>query len=824
MIEIPDPATLGIGATITVSVVDYYIDLQAPPYIHLTAAFDHAAAPVQLVTIAGRMQEGTLVFFDIAQERFGMRLLNSEEVLEYDINSIKSLKLLSAYAVSDPADSSGSHQLLPLKHNARKFHVDFNDGSIVEGKTLGSRVDKNGIHFYWLVENEGAPSHCHHYFVSNQAVQQYLIGDRIGAVLVDAASISGNDLTHALGEQQKSRTARIGEYLLSHQVVDSDALEEALAKQKAMPYLRLGEILLSEDLITASQLEYALKEQKRHVSMPLGELLISKGLLSRSQLQQSLARKMGIPFVNLKEFVIEPDMLKRVSATIAFRFNVIPLYQHESKLIIAIENPLNWEVIEGVRFALGCTIDAVMASHADITWALQFYYSAEDINELELNLPELDQADDARYDMQEFARSESEAVSDNVVVRIVDKIILDAIRRKVSDIHIEPGIGNQKVLVRFRKDGTLSNYYKFPSKYSAAIISRVKVMARIDISQRYKPQDGKIRFKHSGRHDIELRVATIPTSSNIEDVVIRLLAPGKALPLTSIGLNSWQLDRILDLTSRPNGLFLVCGPTGSGKTTTLHAVLGQLNTPEKKIWTAEDPVEITQPGLRQVSINPKLGTNFDSVIRAFLRADPDIIMIGEIRDKETADIAIEASLTGHLVLSTLHTNSAVETVVRLLDIGMDEFNFADSLRGVLSQRLVKSLCASCKTPYLAHNDELQMLASEYLREGGAASEDGATEQLITQWREEYFGGKDIRLFRATGCNECLETGYRGRIGIYELLEGSASIKKLILEKASTVVLQQEAQAHGMRSIKQDGIDKVISGLTDYAQIRVLGRA
>lgn len=487
--------------------------------------------------------------------------------------------------------------------------------------------------------------------------------------------------------------------------------------------------------------------------------------------------------------------------------------------MIAIENPLNWEAIEAARFTLDVSLDAVMASHEDINWALQFYYSAEDIHELD-DVADTDDQDD-HYDMHEFAARESEEISENVVVRIVNRIILDAYRRKASDIHIEPGIGGHNLLVRFRKDGTLSNYYKFPAKYSSAIVSRIKVMAKLDISQRHKPQDGKIRFKHAGNDDIELRIATLPTNGNVEDVVIRLLASGKTLPITGIGLGTEHLDKILDLTSRPNGLFLVCGPTGSGKTTTLHAVLGNLNTAERKIWTAEDPVEITQRGLRQVSINEKTGATFGLIIRAFLRADPDIIMIGEIRDKETAEIAIEASLTGHLVLSTLHTNSAVETVVRLLEIGMDEFNFADALRGVLSQRLVKALCPSCKTPYVAHADELHMLACEYLRDSTQEVNSEATSRLIDQWRDEHFGGMDIRLFKAPGCHECMDTGYRGRIGIYELLEGTPAIKKLILEKASTVDIQQHARTMGMRSIKQDGIGKVIRGLTDYSQIRVL---
>jgi hypothetical protein len=321
---------------------------------------------------------------------------------------------------------------------------------------------------------------------------QYEIGEKIGSVLINDNSITQNELNAALQDLDKAKVNRIGDYLVYHQVVNSDDLEAALERQKSIPNLRLGEILMSEDMITESQLDFALKEQKRNVKTPLGELLISKGVISREQLQKSLAQKLGVPFVNLKEFVIDPDILKTIPASLAFRFNVIPLYEFENKLVIAIENPLDWESMESIRFGINRNIDAVMASHEDITWALQFYFSADDIAEIELNLEDQDENQDQTYDLHEFSRVESTEVSENIIVRIVNKIIIDANRQKASDIHIEPGMGDQKVLVRFRKDGTLINYYKFPGKYRSAIVSRIKVMAHLDISIRFIPQDGKI--------------------------------------------------------------------------------------------------------------------------------------------------------------------------------------------------------------------------------------------------------------------------------------------------------------------------------------------
>ena len=362
--------------------------------------------------------------------------------------------------------------------------------------------------------------------------------------------------------------------------------------------------------------------------------------------------------------------------------------------------------------------------------------------------------------------------------------------------------------------------------YRAVFVSRIKVMAHLDISNKNKPQDGKINFRHFAPIDVELRVATIPTAGGIEDVVIRLLSGGKCMPVNAIGLSSNNLDRLLDGVSRPYGLFLVCGPTGSGKSTTLHSVLNYLNETERKIWTAEDPVEITQPGLRQVEVNDKVGMTFAAAMRAFLRADPDIIMVGEMRDHETASTAVEASLTGHLVLSTLHTNSAAESIIRLLDMDMDPFNFADAMIGVLSQRLTKTLCTSCKKPYVPEMRELEFLAAEYCSEAipdgsrSAATNEEVAAQ-IEVWRKDFTQKGEFTLYKAPGCMDCLDTGYRGRMGIHELLMNNSEIKKMILRRAPAAEVHIAAIKDGMHTRKQDGIEKILLGYTDYTQIRTL---
>ena len=348
---------------------------------------------------------------------------------------------------------------------------------------------------------------------------------------------------------------------------------------------------------------------------------------------------------------------------------------------------------------------------------------------------------------------------------------------------------------------------RIPAAYRRAIVSRLKIMANLDISERRKPQDGKIRYKLAKDREIELRVATLPTAGNNEDVVLRLLTAKETMPLEAMDFPADVLQTVKELSEHPHGIFLCVGPTGSGKTTTLHAVLKHINTDERKIWTAEDPIEVTQEGLRQVQVHPKIGFTFASAMRAFLRADPDVIMIGEMRDKETADIAIEASLTGHLVMSTLHTNSAVETVTRLLDMGCDSFNFADAMLGILAMRLCKRICSYCKEEYHPTQQEFDELVQGY----GARQ----WEKLGVTYTE------DLRLCRGKGCEVCNQTGFKGRVALHELLVGSEEIKNLIQSRARTAEILSVAIRDGMVTLLQDGIQKVLKGLTTYRQVRAV---
>jgi type II secretory ATPase GspE/PulE/Tfp pilus assembly ATPase PilB-like protein len=402
-------------------------------------------------------------------------------------------------------------------------------------------------------------------------------------------------------------------------------------------------------------------------------------------------------------------------------------------------------------------------------------------------------------------------------------LIIQAHTEGVSDIHVESQPGREKIRIRFRKDGALRLHLELPHNYRNALIARIKIMCDLDISERRKPQDGKINFaKYSPGHKIELRVATIPTHNGLEDVVMRVLASAKPLPLDSLGLSPRNLAALRSAVERPYGMVLCVGPTGSGKTTTLHSALSHINVPERKIWTAEDPIEITQPGLRQVQVNAKIDWTFARALRAFLRADPDVIMVGEVRDAETAHIAVEASLTGHLVLSTLHTNSAPETVTRLLDMGMDPFNFADSLLAVLAQRLVRRLCGACRVERPLTPDEQEELLNDYLHAAPAGDPQFSRDSVRADWLRRFGkptpGGR-LMHYHAPGCELCNHTGHKGRAGVHELMTMSRDLRHLIQTGARAEELQNQALRDGMRSLRQDGIEKVLAGITSIDEVR-----
>ena len=523
-----------------------------------------------------------------------------------------------------------------------------------------------------------------------------------------------------------------------------------------------------------------------------------------------MAQKLGIPEVSVRRFPVDPQAIRKIPENIARSRRVVPLCFNAGALAVAMENPLDHAVVQELTVLSRHKIDAVLASPEEISEGLELYYGAVWATMDEM----LTSAGGAGASMADAGRADAVTEADGALVRVVNKILTEAYRQKASDIHIEPRRDGSSS-VRFRKDGALENYMTMPANFRSALVSRLKIMASLDISEKRKPQDGRIDFSKFGPFGFSLRMVTIPTTEGAECVTLRILTQARPLPLDELGMEADALADLRAIADAPHGLLLVSGPTGSGKTTTLHSVLAYLNTADKKIWTAEDPIEITQDGLTQVQINSKIDWTFAAALRSFLRADPDVIMVGEMRDTETATIGVSAALTGHLVLSTVHTNSACETVMRLTDMGLDPFSFADSLKGVVAQRLVRAL-DDCKVRYEPSLDDMQQLAREYLGGGSA----GDISALLAHWHGLYAGaGGKFVLHRESGCEACSHKGFRGRVGIHEVLSITPEIHRLIQTRSPLAGLLSEARAGGLRTLKQDGILKVLQGKTTIGQVR-----
>jgi type II secretory ATPase GspE/PulE/Tfp pilus assembly ATPase PilB-like protein len=585
----------------------------------------------------------------------------------------------------------------------------------------------------------------------------------------------------------------------------SDMLGIALYNQKRMAAKGKNskfDYLLETHILTQKELDKAAAHAKQRKE-DIETVLMKEFKVSKKDIGKSLSRFYDLPFVEFnKNMPIPGDLLVGIKVPFMRNNLWVPLRIDDGIILIAVDNPNNLQKIDEIKTLFkGKKLKFCVSLKQDILDCIGLFTQDEkELAEIDDILSQLEE------EAEEIEEGEGLDETDNAVVQLVNKIVLDAHARGASDIHIEPYHGKQNTEVRIRVDGNCYLYQTIPYNYRSAVISRIKIMSDLDIAERRKPQDGKIKFRKYGGKDIELRVATVPTQGGLEDVVMRILASGEPLPLEKLGFSKRNNKNFLSVLKKPYGIIFVCGPTGSGKTTTLHSALAHINKPETKIWTAEDPVEITQKGLRQVQVQPKIGFDFAAALRSFLRADPDVIMVGEMRDKETTQIGIEASLTGHLVFSTLHTNSAPESITRLLDMGMDPFNFADAILSILAQRLVLTLCKDCKQSYHPSRDEYDELVREY-------GMDSFKEYVNIDYSD------DLTLYRSSGCDICNNTGYRGRMGLHELLMGTDAMKKLIQDKALMEGLRSQAIKDGMTTLKQDGIEKIFQGHCDLKQVR-----
>jgi type II secretory ATPase GspE/PulE/Tfp pilus assembly ATPase PilB-like protein len=598
-------------------------------------------------------------------------------------------------------------------------------------------------------------------------------------------------------------------------------------KQRQKPQLvkTKYDYLIADAMLSAGEFELA-SRQARKKAVDVEQVLVEEFQVKIPAIGAALSKFFGVPYEPFKPDRVKPmDLLKNLKREYVDGNHWLPIDESKNGLTVLCLDP---ERIRSSRIASNVFPKARLVykvtTQKEFKETVNLFYGAEsaDSGNIDDLLSGLE--DDSDTSLDGSAADEVSAAADNELVKLVNKVIIDAHNQGASDIHIEPYPGKAKTEIRFRKDGNLGPYIEVPASYRSAIVARIKIMCDLDISEKRKPQDGKIKFRKFGPLDIELRVATIPTAGGVEDIVMRILSAGEPIALDKMGFSPRNLEQLHSAVAKPYGLFFVCGPTGSGKTTTLHSILKSLNTPDTKIWTAEDPVEITQKGLRQVQVNKKAGLDFAAVMRSFLRADPDIIMVGEMRDKETTSTGIEASLTGHLVFATLHTNSAPESITRLLDMGMDPFNFSDALLGILAQRLARRIC-TCKQAYTPESAELTSFLREYCEElmGTArfkADPKAAMEGVYKEWVKHYGNEKgQLTFYKPVGCDRCGGTGFKGRLGLHELLIANDKLKKLIQEHARVSEVLAQCLEDGMRTLKQDGMEKCLSGVTHIKEVR-----
>ncbi|MDD5057332.1 MAG: ATPase, T2SS/T4P/T4SS family [Sideroxydans sp.] len=625
---------------------------------------------------------------------------------------------------------------------------------------------------------------------------------------------------HGRGNWPKVRT--------QHELSAISELRRSNQKLYAQQGKPVGEILVHFGFSDEKSLRVVRRMQERNEqeAKPIGQVMVELGMIAQEDLTCALCVQSGIIMVDLAAITIPPETSKIIPNDRARERMVVPVGIYHDTLYLAVEDPFTFKDASFFTMLTMHKVEPVYAPHNEIVNRLNMHGFAKsnfvmrEAKEEFRNLAQL--ACDALPSSPEFESEKLEASlseNDATIIKLVNKMILNAYFEGASDIHVELFQGSPETEIRFRRDGVLEHFSSFPRSYHPAVISRIKIMSGLDISERRQPQDGKISFGLPEGERIDLRVSTIPGLRGIEFITIRILSSGEPIPLSDLGMSERDMKVFRESTQRTYGLILVCGPTGSGKTTTLHSAIKELNTPDRKIWTAEDPVEIVQPHLCQVQVHNKIGLDFAKILRAMLRADPDVIMIGEMRDQETAKIALEASMTGHLVLSTLHTNSASDTVARLLDMATDPYNLSDALLCILAQRLARKLCSQCATREEATAFELEELANEYHQSGHDKRPSRAErEALIRAWHEAY-ADADGKLYlkHAVGCKACSE-GYKGRIGLYELLQITPKVRHLIRLQSSAQEYKAAGIAEGMRTLKQDGIEKVFRGITDIIQV------
>jgi type IV pilus assembly protein PilB len=762
------------------------IQLPFPPLCATTEETTYRVGePTLLVLVDGSRLHGFLLAFSTSDARLTLRLETNGrvDIKDFPLSQIRLLRAITRRHMKRTPSTLEDRGKVIIPPAKQEYEVVLETGETLQGNTYGFRLDKNGLHLYPVTEDE----RYNHMFVPGHAIKSHRVGPLLGNALILDQAVSADAVSTGLSEQQKKRDEPLGEILKASRLVSAADLEAALKRQRSMPQLRLGEVLVKEGMISEAQLQEALQKQQNNRKTPLGEILVSLGLVTAQAVRQTLAKKMGIPFVDLREFQVDQEVVKLIPEDTARKQQVMPLYVQDGRLVFAVENPLNWQAADAIRFCTKLIADPVMASWPDIAWAIDKYYG--DLRNAELiedmDVVETDDDDDADYSVT--------AGREKPIVRFVDSLLLQATKIGASDIHIRPG--SKEVDVLYRIHGELRHQRSIAKTMLPAMVSRIKIMGHMNIAERRRPQDGRIRLR-IGERLVDFRVSVIPTVRG-ESVVIRVLdKSAKLQSLDAIGLSERDLSDFVDLLNRNAGIILVTGATGSGKSSTLYAALQKLVARNLHTISIEEPVEAEIQGVEQIQVNNAAGYTFALALRNILRHDPDAIMVGEIRDQETAKIALESAMTGHLVLSTLHTNDAPSTIGRLLEMGIEPYLLSAALLGVMSQRLVRLNCPECLTP----------------------------EEAADEMRQRLGVGQDVSFFRSKGCKACEYSGTSGRTLAYEFLRVTPAIRRLINEGRPASDIRECAGSEGMVDLTQQAIQLAKHGRITLEQAYLVKQA
>ena len=766
------------------------IDLPPPPEAISDAPQDLTNSPVHVHVLDGRSVEGQLEYLSYAQKQLVIGRPAKQDRLKLTFKQLAYLSFRDNLAVNIRGETPSHQPVRPPQDQIHTFKVALTNRQEIAGNMRTAFLDGGGLHVFQLTDG----GHVIRLFFPQEAIAGYQLGEQIGEMLLHENKISVEQLEKALSKQRELRNKRIGDYLVESSRLSKEQLTRALSEQHKQQSKarngetpqKIGDILMAEGSLTPEDIEKALARQKADRDRKLGDFLVEMGATDEDEVHRALAGKLGLPFIKLESVNIQEEALDKVPGSLAQKFNVMPLKMVGNRLMIAVDDPFNKEAVDTIQFITNTHLELSIATAGDIEKAILHHYSDANLNKDILDAENLHKLFD--LDSQQQAElKEAERLGDGApVVRLVTKLIVDAIRQRASDIHIRPG--ESEVDLLFRVDGNLRLQRTFNKALLNAVIGRIKIIGKMDITERRLPQDGRAQMI-DGANRVDLRISVVPTVKG-ESAVIRLLNSRVGLKsINDLGFNPVDAENFADMLSRSYGLVLVTGPTGSGKSTTLYAALRQVIERNLNIITVEDPVEYRISGINQIQVNTVPGYTFARALRNILRHDPDVIMIGEIRDVETGKIAVESALTGHLVLSTLHTNNAPGAITRLLEMGMDPFMLNGTLLGVFAQRLVRRNCESCL----------------------------AVEPIDPLARKALQIKPDETFFAGTGCNECHGTGIKGRVAAYELLQMTPALRALVHEGVSVDELRAQALRDGMVPLTDNALELARSKVIPLAE-------